>query len=275
MQDDSPDVILVGAGLANGLIALRLKRRRPELRLVALEQSPVPLDAHTWSFFQTDLPPGAWEWLAPLVRRTWPSYRIRFPGFEREIATAYNSIDEKALQRALTLTLGRDLRRGAEVTAVDAAGVTLSGGERLEAPLVIDGRGARPSPHLWLAWQKFRGLELRLDAPHGLHTPLLMDADLPQTDGYRFLYSLPFDDRTLLVEDTRYSASAALDPDAVEANALAYAAAQGWGAAEVVRREVGVLPIALGGDIDRFWADQAEGVPAVGMRAALFHPTTG
>ena len=47
-----------------------------------------------------------------------------------------------------------------------------------------------------------RGVEVQLKKPHGLTAPMLMDAQVPQTDGYRFLYVLPFDPRTLLVEDT-------------------------------------------------------------------------
>ena len=39
--------------------------------------------------------------------------------------------------------------------------------------------------------------------------------------------------------------------------------------------EQGVLPIVLSGDISRFWAGPPGGVPRSGMRAALFHPTTG
>ena len=40
------------------------------------------------------------------------------------------------------------------------------------------------------------------------------------------------------------------------------------------RAEGGVLPIAVGGDVRRFWAERA-GVPAAGLAALLFHPTTG
>jgi lycopene beta-cyclase len=42
----------------------------------------------------------------------------------------------------------------------------------------------------------------------------------------------------------------------------------------VIREEQGALPITLGGDIDAFWEDAA-GVPRIGLRAALFHATTG
>ena len=36
------DLILVGGGLANGLIALRLKEAQPELSLLVLEQAEQP-----------------------------------------------------------------------------------------------------------------------------------------------------------------------------------------------------------------------------------------
>jgi lycopene beta-cyclase len=39
--------------------------------------------------------------------------------------------------------------------------------------------------------------------------------------------------------------------------------------------EEGVLPIVLAGDIDAFWRDGSAGVARSGLRAALFHPTTG
>ena len=39
--------------------------------------------------------------------------------------------------------------------------------------------------------------------------------------------------------------------------------------------ESGVLPIVFGGDIGAFWREGPSGVARSGMRAALFHPTTG
>jgi lycopene beta-cyclase len=44
---------------------------------------------------------------------------------------------------------------------------------------------------------------------------------------------------------------------------------------EVTREETGVLRVVLSGDIDAIWNDPAGRVPRAGMRAGLFHPTTG
>jgi lycopene beta-cyclase len=42
----------------------------------------------------------------------------------------------------------------------------------------------------------------------------------------------------------------------------------------VLREESGVLPVVLSGDIDALWRETAD-VARAGLRAGLFHPTTG
>jgi lycopene beta-cyclase len=175
----------------------------------------------------------------------------------------------------LSELLGEDAWLGVEASEVKADGVRLVDGRRLSAPLVIDARGPRRSSRLALGWQKFLGQEVRLAAPHGLARPVIMDATVAQLDGYRFLYLLPLEPDCLLVEDTRYADGPALDTQRIGEDIAAYVATQGWSIAEVVREEVGVLPIALAGDIDAYWAEAPTAAADAGMRAALFHPTTG
>ncbi|MGV2481534.1 UNVERIFIED_CONTAM: lycopene cyclase, partial [Salmonella enterica subsp. enterica serovar Weltevreden] len=83
---------------------------------------------------------------------------------------------------------------------------------------------------------------------------------VPQLDGYRFLYALPFGPRTLLVEDTYFSDGEDLAPDTVRQRALDYAAQQGWQVSGIAREEVGILPMALSGDIDVLWGEATPGV---------------
>ena len=271
-SDPPFDVLLVGGGLANSLIALRLKARRPELRLLLLEQGAALGGKHTWSFFDTDVG-AALAWLEPLIAHRWAGYEVRFPDRRRTLRAAYHSITSEQLHEVVSGELGETVRLNAAVDAVRADGVTLANGETLGAHGVIDGRGPGLSPELVLAWQKFLGRTLRLAEPHGLTRPVVMDATVAQADGYRFVYVLPFDERRLLVEDTYYSDGPALDRDALRGRIDAYAAAQGWRVAAVEDEEEGVLPIALGGDMDAFWAGAEVG--RSGLRAALFHPTTG
>lgn len=150
----------------------------------------------------------------------------------------------------------------------------MHGSELIEAPCVIDGRGTVISRHLVTRYQKFVGLELEMDVPHGVMRPLIMDATVPQQDGYRFVYLLPFSPTRLLIEDTRYSDGAALDEAGFARAIAAYARDRRWTGKEV-RRERGVLPIALAHDATALWAEAQGGAVPVGLRAGLFHPVTG
>jgi lycopene beta-cyclase len=269
------DVVLVGGGLANGLIALRLRARRPELKVIVVERDPVIGGQHTWCHFASDVEPEVAASLAPLIVHRWDGYDVRFPAHARSLTTPYLAITSQRLHERVTAALGEDVWLGVGIADITPAQVVLADGRVVEAPCVIDGRGARSSPHLALGWQKFLGQEVELAAPHGLARPIVMDATVDQLDGYRFLYVLPFSPTRLLIEDTRYADGPALDRQTLRADIAAYAASQGWAIEAVEREEDGVLPIALAGDIEAFWAETPAGLPQVGLRAALFQPTTG
>jgi len=266
-------LILVGGGLANSLIAYRLAVARPDIDWTILEGGQELGGNHTWSFHAGDLSPDQGAWIEPFVSARWPHYAVAFPGLERRLPLGYRSSSAERL-RAVLAPFAARIRTGAKVNRLRPDGVTLAGGEELAADAVIDGRGYRPSPHLDSAFQKFFGLEVRTAGPHGQAAPVIMDATVPQRDGFRFVYTLPFAPDRILIEDTYYSDRLELDVAATRGLVLDYARRRGWTIAEIVRDETGVLPIALGGDIEAFWAD-APGVARSGLRAALFHPTTG
>lgn len=267
------DVIIAGGGLAGGLIALRLAALRPELDVVILEAGPTLGGVHTWSCFATDLAPDSRDWLGPLITHRWPRYSVRFPAHTRTVETEYLSIASERFAQVVSARLGGRARTGVAVAGLDDHAVSLADGSRLTAAAVIDARGPAGPGALALGWQKFVGQEVELATPHGLDGPIVMDATVDQLDGYRFLYVLPFSPTRMLIEDTRYSDGAELDRDRIRNDIADYATARGWTIRALVREEDGVLPIALGGDIDRWWADTA--TAAVGLRAALFHPVTG
>jgi lycopene beta-cyclase len=271
------DVVLVGGGLANGLIALRLRRLRPGIELVLLEKDGALGGRHTWSFHAGDVTPAQREWLAPLVVHSWPRQEVRFPSRTRDLHQGYASLTSSRFREVVGEAVGRGVRVGVEVREVRPHEVRLADGTGIAAGAVIDGRGDSGGGHLELGFQKFLGRTLALDADHGLPGPILMDATVPQKDGFRFLYTLPFSDRRVLVEDTRYSDTPGLQREEMRGEIEAYARAQGWRVAGVEddEEEEGSLPIVLSGDIDAFWDASGPGVPRSGMRAALFHPTTG
>jgi lycopene beta-cyclase len=269
------DVVLVGGGLANSLIAWRLRRLRPEVELIVLERGERLGGHHTWSFHEGDLTPEQHAWIRPLVARSWEGHEVRFPSLSRRLRGAYHSATSAKLQEIVGEALGPRLRPSAEVAHVSPHEVRLVDGTRFTAGAVIDGRGDPGDRHLVLGFQKFVGLNLELKHDHGLEGPILMDATVPQLDGFRFVYTLPFARRRLLVEDTRYSDGPTLDRQEMRREIEGYALARGWRVAKVEGEEEGALPIVLSGDIEAFWDDAGPGVPRSGMRAALFHPTTG
>ncbi len=274
-DSEKTDIVLIGGGLANSLIAWRLHTLRPEVRLLVLEREEHLGGRHTWSFHEGDLTPDQHAWMKPLVARSWGEHEVRFPSTRRLLRSGYHSVTSENLREVVGSALGERVRPNAEVAGVSPHEVTLGDGTRLRAGGVIDGRGDPGDRHLVLGFQKFVGLTLDLEEDHGLDGPILMDATVPQVDGFRFLYTLPFARRQLLVEDTRYADGPALDRDAMRGEIEGYAGEQGWRVAGVAGEELGALPIVLSGDIDAFWDDAGPGVPRSGMRAALFHPTTG
>lgn len=268
-------MLLVGGGLANSLIALRLRRQRPELRLRMLDAEPEGGAVKTWSVFRSDLAGDAWAELSPAFEAAWSGYDVMFPAHERRLGTGYASLTSAGLCGLVRQTLGSAVQHGRRVSTVQGDGVVCDDGERISGRVVIDGRGAAPSENLVLGFQKFLGLELALRRPHGLTAPLVMDATVRQEDGYRFLYVLPLDATRLLVEDTRYSDGPDLPLPLMETAALRYAAERGWVVEDILRREQGVLPVVLAGDVDRYFAEPGRHIPQVGMRGLFFHPTTG
>ena len=273
-EDQRQDLLLVGGGLANGLIAFRLSQVRPDLNVLILEAGERLGGVHTWSFFETDLTPEQAAWIDPLIAHRWPGYAVRFPDLRRRLSTGYRSVTSARFDAVIRAALPGKVVTGATVAALGPQAVTLADQRTFRARHVIDGRGPVATPDLALGFQKFVGLEVRLAAPHGLSEPIIMDASVDQLGGYRFLYSLPFDERTLLIEDTRYTDAPDLDRDQFRQGALDYAKAQGWTVEAILREEDGVLPVALDGDLSAHFARMGP-VALSGLRAALFHPTTG
>lgn len=267
------DLILVGAGLANGLIALRLRQQRPALRILLIDAESEPGAGHTWSFHADDLTASQHRWIAPLVAHHWPGYEVRFPQHHRSLNSGYFCVTAGRFAQVMRDRFGPDLLLTTRVADVTSHSVTLEDGRVLESDAVIDGRGYQPDSALRMGFQSFVGQEWRLSEPHGLTAPIIMDATVDQQAGYRFVYSLPFSADTLLIEDTHYIDHATLQGDRARQNIRDYAAQQGWQLATLLREEQGALPITLTGDINAFW--QTRDLPCSGLRAGLFHPTTG
>jgi lycopene beta-cyclase len=275
LPDIRCDLAIIGGGLAGGLIAYALATKRPDLRVRLIEARETLGGNHIWSFFSNDIEPED-RWLVePFVSRTWNGYAVRFPRHRRELGVQYNSIRSEQFDRVLREKLSADSVIHGKTSYIRRNGVALENGQLVRAHGVIDVRGPARLRTLDLGWQKFLGQELRLSAPHRIEQPIVMDATVSQEDGYRFVYVLPFARDRLFVEDTYYSDRKTVNRDLLAGRIADYAAAQGWQVAEVLREETGSLPVAMGGDFEAYWNSGGYGIAKAGMRAALFHPTTG
>lgn len=272
----SCDIAIVGGGLAGGLLALTLKRKHPALDIRLIEASDRVGGNHLWSFFASDVADGDRWIVAPLICYGWKSYDVAFPDHARTLNAAYYSIDSERLDAVVRAALPKaGLMTCRKVLGASPTAVVFADGDRLQAGGVIDARGPGNLDLLELGWQKFRGREFQLADPHENPRPMMMDATVDQRDGYRFVYCLPFAATRMFVEDTYYSDTPEIDHDALGARIDAYTAARGWRIDKVAREEAGVLPVALGGDFEEYWRSGGNKVAKAGMRAGLFHPTTG
>ena len=267
-------IIIAGGGLAGGLAALAIARRRPDVELLLIEQGESFGGNHTWSYFDTDVGLNH-RWVLDAIRSIhWDDHEVRFPRRRRTIPIGYNSIRSARFDEAIRAALRPDQYRLREVIAdLGPTRIRLSSGERIDAAAVIDARGPAAMPGLALGWQKFVGRTYRFARGHGVPRPVIMDATIPQHDGYRFLYFLPFSDTDLLIEDTYYSVDAALDREALRDRLERAAADIGAGEASILDEEHGVLPVVMGGDFETLWP-AADRVPRLGVRGGFFHPTT-
>ncbi|MGX7894548.1 lycopene beta-cyclase CrtY [Tsuneonella sp. HG222] len=270
------DIAIVGGGLAGGLIALALRRARPEIAVRLIETGEALGGNHRWSWFASDLDAEG-EWLMRPFRVTrWDDgYDVGFPRQARHLATPYRSLASEDFAAALARELAPGtIMTGTPAAALDAHGVTLAGGERIGARVVIDCRAFVPTIHLAGGWQVFLGRHMRTAKPHGIERPVIMDATVDQIGGYRFVYVLPLGVDELFVEDTYYQDTPVLDRSALSRRIDGYCERHGW-TGELLSAETGVLPVVTGGDFAA-WQNELRipGVARAGAHAGFFHPLT-
>lgn len=269
------DLIFVGAGLANSLLAWGIHRRKPKLKILILEEGKNAGGNHIWSFHQHDLTPAQHVWIAPLVTHSWNDYEVRFPYLYRIFSSGYLSISSKHLAKVISNSIGKNLITSAKVIKITPTTVQLKDGFTLIGRAVFDGRGYQHSKHLLVCYQAFLGQEWQLSKPHGIIRPILMDATVEQTNGYHFIYILPLSADTIFIEDTHYLDNpSTLTHETARNNIAIYANTKFLSLSRLLREEYGVLPITLMGNYNKFWKS-IHCQPCIGLRAGLFNHTTG
>ena len=92
-----------------------------------------------------------------------------------DLGSGYASIFSERFHQHLMPELSEGVRLRTAVVSVEPHRVHLASGDILQAGAVIDGRGVRRTGQLALGFQKFLGQELRLQQPHGLQEPTIID----------------------------------------------------------------------------------------------------
>lgn len=237
-SDAITDLTIVGAGLSGLLTAWRCLDVNPGLTITIHERADRIAGDHTWSFNESDIPPGLLDWFSPFIRHRWPRYDVRFPDRVRTLDIPYATGDSQTLRTAvepliqsgrLTIVTGREAPASINGPWLDATGYATRDDE-------------------WPGWQKFVGHVIRTQTPHGIAHPVIMDATVSQIDGYRFVYLLPFSETDILVEDTYFSDLPSLSENEIAARIDDYIAQQGWSDHQVLRREKGILPMMMATD---------------------------
>lgn len=270
------DHIIVGNGLAGRLTALGLLYISPLKKVLLIDQNPEPLPTHTWSCFKNDWPKALTPFLETLPWHHWDKHRILFSDLDRTLDQAYCSLKEKDL---LSHSHHLETWWGCQVTPVKnephQIQVYKSANpldiKTLNCPQIIYATGWGPGPFTPCGYQKFVGLEVHTHKPHGIHHPVIMDTRIPQTDGYRFFYLLPFSPTEILVEDTYYSHDPTLDVTRIKQEILKYCQQKNLGAFDVQYQEQGVLPLP-------FLPQKPPAPPgalAIGPSSGHFNPVTG
>ena len=170
-----------------------------------------------WSCHARDAD-GETALLDALPMHCWPDYDVRFPGGERRVHLEYRSIHSQrfaAFVRERLQEIGGETQCGRRGKIIDDHRVEFDDGASKNADgssmraVRAVGEAARPC-----GWRVVFGLEIEFEHPHGSSCPCLMDAMVPQNDGYRFFYTIPFSATRMLIEDTRYSDDPKLDAEA-------------------------------------------------------------
>lgn len=265
-KSEQPQVWIQGGGIAGCLLLAALRHKWPNLTVRIFERADHLGGSHTWCFHEGDIPKGATAWLKPLISQTWPGYDVQFPKFSRSFDKPYHGIRSqdlfKKIQQSFPEFLNLSTTDSAFQTQLEEAKA-----RGLDVTVIT----ATGWPHLQnhpYGYQKFVGLDVELKNPHGLKRALLKDVTIPQTDGYRFFYLLPWSENSLLVEDTYYSNSSELNVVSVDSEIRNYIKAKGWEIQKIHRRETGCLPIPL-------YREPTPTGAMLGAASGLAQPVTG
>lgn len=277
--------IVLGAGCSGLSLCHYLLEEGFDEPVLILDAKREFSDDRTWCFWDVEPTP-----FSHLAVKSWPSWGVRADGrsvVQRDETHPYLCLPGgrfydsvlRRLSRSRNVTLGlgegvRGLREGEDEVRVET-----EAGEYV-APLVFDGRGLAPGSAelerarkeaVWLP-QQFLGQQVRALQP--VFEPgrcTLMDFDVSQERGLRFVYVLPFGEREAMVENV-YLSGIGVTPEEHRREIGEYLEARyGFPEYEVLGEERGYIPMTT----YPFLRRSGERVHNIGMLGGQTRPSTG
>ena len=244
------DHLIVGGGLAGGLIALALANVGRGRQVTLIEREPHLGGNHTWSFHLTDLGDDEWELVAPLVARRWEQQEVRFPGTSGCSTMGYATVTGARFAEVVTARL---VAAGVRVLLNRRVSGARSSVVRFEDGSLARGRAGDRRARAGLDRAGGRGLSevpgprarrCSRTAPGPGRCSWMRRSRKRTASGLSTCSRSP---PAVCWSRTPYSDSPSLDRVESERRILAYVADHGATVTRVQRRETGVLPLPLDG----------------------------
>lgn len=268
-------IVIAGGGLAGALAALAMARYRPDVPLLIIEEAETFGGTGIRTFSEAELGSDGAGLIGAEAIARWPGIYLSFPGMNRNLRIDWSGFGATDLHRALVETLDpKQYRLGVKVVAVREDALVLDGGEEIRAEGAIDARGATNLSMLELLYEARLEREYVFAAPHKVDRPVLIDANVAQDGGLRFMQCIPLSAERLAVGDVTVSERIQPDPEA-GTRLDAYVAARGWKGGAAGGEHVQVRPLPYGGDFAAFWRLGGARVAKLGLRGGFVHPVTG
>ena len=284
------DVVVAGAGPAGALLAPALCRRG--LRVLLVDPQGLQSSPKTLCDFRDHLDPMVVGSTAETVTLRGAGQTTHLPPYSqirspRISAAAAACVDDGQLsfRKAAVREPVATKDGGLEIrlwSSLNGHGLDVDDVVHARALIDASGHGSdlvqrRQGPRRRLAWQTAFGIRIRgKDPALDAGEVLFMDwsaAVGDVVDGHRhvpsFLYAIPFDDGSILLEETVLAARPAVPLDVLEARLMARLKVRGTVVAELIETERVAIPM----DLPLPRGGQA--VAAFGAAAGLVHPTTG
>lgn len=227
-------IIIVGGGLWGSLLLYKMNLDFPFMDVILYDTSS-QIKSQTWTFRKSELDPDEVTWLKPFITKEWRQHRIEIDGFSREFTSPLYTIHADQFKR----TLKKSLKPGQWKMVSEVHLEKLL----MDANFVFD---TRPDPYQKVkCFRKSLGITVELFSPHGITTPVMLNAQVSQKELFRYLQCIPVDANTLILKDLRYSKDPTFDLNITEEELL-WEINKRWKIKDVIEREHGQVMIPSG-----------------------------